>query len=306
MNLKVSFLMLVFLTLLISCSQEKKDAAQEVGNDKKIGVLLVSHGSHSETWRNMLLSIGDSVKSEIISNKNIAGLKSAFMEYTEPSIATRLKEFDQENYTDVIIVPVFLTVSNHSFEDIPTICGLKNQPEEIDKLKQESIEVYKAKANISITPLLDFPDILGKNLVKRAKALSENPAKEGVALIAYGSRNFDKEWTELMQKMGENIKQELGLSQSEYAWCGHIVEYDTKPTTESVNRILKNNKTAIVIPVLVAVDEMFQMEIIGGGIKASSNPDNVKYIPDSILPDENVENWIIEICNRYVNDLLKG
>ncbi len=306
MIIKVLFLKLVFLTLLISCTQEKQDAPHDQSSNKKIGVLLVSHGSHSETWRNMLLSIGDSVNSELMTNTNIAGLKSAFMEYTEPSIATRLKEFDKENYTDVIIVPVFLTVSNHSFEDIPTICGLKNQPEEIDKLKQESIEVYKAKANISITPLLDFPDILGKNIVKRAKALSDNPEKEGVTLIAYGSRNFDKEWSELMYNMANQIKQELGINQTEYSWCGHIVEYESEPTTKAVNKILNNDKTAIVIPVLVAVDEMFQMEIIGGGIKASANPDRVKYIPDSILPDENVENWIINICNQYVNDILKG
>ncbi len=307
MNLKVLFISIVLIITSISCTNDSNKESNNIKkSDKKIGVLLVSHGSHSETWRNMLLSIEDSTRNQILANENISGIKSAFMEYTEPSIATRLKEFDNENYTDVIIVPVLLTVSNHSFEDIPTICGLKSQPEEIDKLKQEGIAVYKAKANIRIAPLLDFPDILGKNIVKRVKALSKNTAEEGVALIAYGSKSFDKEWTELMLKMSKYIEADMGINQTEHGWCGHIVNYSTDPTKDAINSILRNGKNPIVIPVLIAVDEMFQMEIIGGGIKASADPDKVKYIPDSILPDENVENWIIEISNQYVNDILKG
>ncbi len=307
MNYKISLLFVLITSLLLSCTPENKESENEKPeSSKKIGVLLVSHGSHSETWRNMLMSVEDSVSTQILANQNISGIKSAFMEYTEPSIASRLKEFDKEKYTDIIIVPVLLTISNHSFEDIPTICGLKNQAEEIDKLKQEGIEVYKANANVTITPLLDFPDILGKNLVSRVKKLSVNPSKEGVALIAYGSQNFDEEWTELMKKMAAEIKSELHIDQTEYAWCGHIVRYSTEPTTEAVNNILAKDKTAITIPVLIAVDEMFQMKIIGGGIKASKNPDKVKYIPDSILPDNNVEDWVIQVSNKYANDLLKG
>lgn len=48
-----------------------------------------------------------------------------------------MKEFDREGYTDVIIVPVFLTVSPHTFDDIPTIVGLKEDPHSMQQLKQE-------------------------------------------------------------------------------------------------------------------------------------------------------------------------
>src|SRR5262249_53952994 len=94
-------------------------------DSKKIGVLLVSHGSRSETWRKSLLALEESVRPAILTNQSIAAIRTAFMEYTEPSIATRLKEFDAQNFTDVIVVPVFLTVSPHTFDDIPTIIGKK-------------------------------------------------------------------------------------------------------------------------------------------------------------------------------------
>jgi hypothetical protein len=84
-------------------------ATTDLPAGKKIGVLLVNHGSRSETWRRSLLALEDSVRPALSTNPAIQGLKTAFMEYTEPSIATRLKEFDADGFTDIVIVPVFLT-----------------------------------------------------------------------------------------------------------------------------------------------------------------------------------------------------
>ncbi|MDL1895765.1 cobalamin biosynthesis protein CbiX, partial [Anaerolineae bacterium CFX7] len=90
---------------------------------QKIGLLLVNHGSHSATWRQALLDLETRVRDAILAEGIVQEIKTAFMEYTEPSIATRMKEFDQAGFTDVIIVPIFLTISPHSFDDIPTILG---------------------------------------------------------------------------------------------------------------------------------------------------------------------------------------
>ena len=94
-----------------------------------------------------------------MASKKIEGIKTAFMEYNEPSIATRLKEFDKEGFTDVILVPIFLKVSSHSFEDIPTIIGQKEDPNSKEMLKIEKIERYTPKATVHLTPLLDFLNI---------------------------------------------------------------------------------------------------------------------------------------------------
>jgi hypothetical protein len=248
------------------------------------------------------LQLEENVTDSVLTNGDVKGLKTAFMEYTEPSIATRLKEFDDDGYTDVIIIPIFLTVSPHSFEDIPTIVGLKEDPNSMEMLKIEKIERYTPIAKVHITPLLDFTDILQKNVLRRAKALSKNSNEEGLVLIGYGDETYDKEWGELFDKVAAYVKQNTGIDNHTYGWCGHIAHYKKEETTKAINTVLENKEKAIVIPVLVAHDENFQIEIIGGGVEKVQNyRDKVIYKPDAILPDENIENWVITIAKEYAS-----
>lgn len=296
----------VVLILVVSCKENKNEKKETSNEDRKIGVLLVNHGSHSENWRNTLLDLEKNVTPDLEKNKEIKGIKTAFMEYNEPSIATRLKEFDKEGFTDIILVPIFLTVSPHSFDDIPTIVGLKEDPHSMETLKIEKIERYTPKAKVYITPLLDFTNILEKNVLNRVKELSKDPKNEGVSLIGYGDEDYEKEWSDLFKEVGNYLKEEIGIDEVNYAWCGHIARYKSQPTTEAIEEILKKKKYSIVIPVLVAVDENFQVRIIGGGVsKVPDYKERVIYRPDAILPDKNVEQWVIDIVNEEIEKLTK-
>jgi len=289
-------------SVLTSCgSNAENNKIVENSNAKKIGILLVNHGSRSETWRNALLTLESNVKNEIMSNGEVKGVKTAFMEYNEPSIATRLKEFDADGFTDVIIVPIFLTVSPHSFDDIPTIIGQKEDPHSAEMLKIEKIERYTPKAKTHLTPLLDFTDILQKNILSRAKLLSVNPEKEGLTMIAYGDEKYVKEWSDLLGKVGSYVCENTGMKNYSFGWCGNIAHYKDDSTTVAINRVLQKTEKSIVIPVLVAHDEMFQVKIIGDGIaKVKDSKNRVVYKPDAILPDKNVETWVIDIAKKFV------
>lgn len=304
------FLVLVSVGLCFSCNQHSDGETKVDKAGKKVGVLLVNHGSRSEAWRNSLLDLEKKVTDSILADKTVSGIKTAFMEYTEPSIATRLKEFDKEEYSDVIIVPVFLTVSSHSFDDIPTLIGQKDDPKSIELFKIEKMERYTPKAKVHIAPLLDFTDLLKKNILRRFNEISKDPKNEGLTLIAYGDKTYNAEWTKLMKDAGDYVKQNTGVSTYSFGWCGHIAHYNPDSTTIAVNEVLKVKKAAVVIPVLVAFDEMFQVKIIGGGInKIDGNGEKVIYKPDAILPDKNVESWVIqtsrEITGRILNSTAK-
>jgi len=273
-------------------------------NDQKIGVLLVNHGSRSATWRQSLLQLEAQVTPAIMNRHEVQGVKTAFMEYTEPSIATRMKEFDQTGFTDVIIVPVFLTVSPHTFDDIPTIVGLKEDPHSMQQLKIENIQRYTPKAKPHITPPLDFTDILQKNLLRRVSELSKDPSHEGLVLIGYGDETYDREWVELFNKVAGFIRERTGIVGYSYGWCGHIADYKPEETTAAINTVLQSSRTALVIPVLVAHDEMFQIKIIGDGIaKVPDNKNRVVYKPDAILPDPNIERWVVSVADEYVRKI---
>lgn len=271
--------------------------------EKKIGVLLISHGSHSKGWRKMVSSIGDAIQDDLLKKSKIAGIRSAFMEYTEPFIATQLKEFDREGYTDIIVVPLLLTVSSHSFDDIPTICGQKEDYKTTENLRLEGIEIYKPQAKVHIAPLLDYPSVLEKNVVRRAKQMSKDPKNEGIVLVAYGSKPYEEAWVEMIEGVSAKVKKELNVSCMEYAWCGHIVHYKSEPTEKAIRKVLDQKERALVIPILVAVDETFQGRIIGGAVKNVDAKDRIAYRRDAILPDENINRWIVEISRKMAAEL---
>lgn len=302
MKTKITIFLAAFLIFSLSGNSSGKEV-----QTKKVGLLLVNHGSHSKTWRQSLLDVEKNVTPQILKQTSIEKVRTAFMEYNEPSIATQLKAFDAEGFSDVILIPVFLTVSPHSFDDIPTIIGQKENYHSKELMRLEKIERYKPKASVTITPLFDYTDILEKNILRRVKSLSKDPANEGLVLIAYGDKTYEKEWVELLNESAGYVKKETGISVHSHGWCGHIAGYNPQKTTDAVEKVLEKRDKAIVIPVLVAFDEMFQVKIIGGGIsKVKDSEKRVIYRPDAILPDQNIENWVIRTATQYSVKLSKN
>ena len=269
----------------------------------RVGVLLVSHGSHSPAWRKMLNEFHEAVAPRLREIPGIGEVKSAFMEYSEPSIASGLKDFDREGYSDVILVPLLLTVSSHSFDDIPTIAGIRDDANTALRLESEGIERYKPNATVTIAPLLDFSNLLERNLPRRVVALSREPASEGVVLVAYGDETFDDEWQVFFSRLDSAVKRATGVTEVTHAWCGHVVHYSKQPTQDAIREILAKHQRAIVIPVLVARDERFQDALIGEAVAELRRGDAIAYVPDAILPDPTLEEWVISITRSTLDDI---
>lgn len=287
-----------------SCKRGGEVPVWNAGEAKKIGIVLVNHGSRSATWRAALHDLETKVKDSLMLIPGVSLVKTAFMEYTEPSLATQLKACDSAGVDEVIILPVFLTVSSHSFDDIPTIIGRKEDPQSLETLKLEKIERYTPRARTHITPLLDFPGVMKQNITRRVRALSSNPGEEGLTLIGYGDAQYDREWSALFEDIAEYVKQETGIETYSYGWCGHLVHYNPDSTTAAIERVLKKKPKAVVVPVLLAHDEMFQVKIIGDGIHRIKNHEKrIAYRADAILPDPNVETWIKNISRQFAANL---
>ncbi|MCE5302273.1 MAG: hypothetical protein LLF97_04070 [Planctomycetaceae bacterium] len=289
--------------LLILWSAWTAAAATSDAVPKKVGVLLVSHGSRSDSWRKMLTDIEDAVRDDVLKDGRVARLRSAFMEYKEPSIATQMKAFDRDGCTEVVVVPLLLSVSSHSFDDIPTILGQKQDRRTSDTLRLEGIAIYRPKAHVTIAPLLDFPAVLEQNAVRRVRQMSRAPAEEGVVLVVYGSTEYEAPWKKMVDRVTRAIQRDAGIDCVRHAWCGHIVRYRSEPTAEAIRDVLGQKQRALVVPLLVAVDETFQGRIIGGAVHQVDSPDRIVYRRDAILPDENVNRWIVDITRELVSQL---
>jgi sirohydrochlorin ferrochelatase len=245
----------------------------------------------------MLLDVEKEVKDSILATGKVTNVRTAFMEYTEPSIATRMKEFDAEGYDEVIVVPIFLTVSSHYSHDIPVLLGVSNDPKAKAYMEEkEKMEVYKAKARVTITPPLDYTTLLKKNIERRVKALSKG-GNEGVLLVAYGDEEYNQQWEEMVDEIGKYLKVKTGHESIAYAWCGHLVNYSTEPTMSGIMKLFELEDNVIVIPVLVAVGE-FQTGLIQNAVNEVEGSSNVSYVQDAILPDPYLNEWIIDITEQ--------
>lgn len=291
--------------LFTACSDKPGD--NETGNGRKTGktaVMLVNHGSRSEQWKKNLLELERKVSEEINAIEGVDTLVTAFPEHGEPSIAAALKDLDRKKYSDVIVIPVFLSVSSHVFDDLPTIIGKKENPATIEQMKLEGIERYVASAKTHLAKPLDFSDLLGSNVLGRARLLSTDPADEGIVLVGYGSTHFDDEWKELFEKTGDEVCRKGRFASYTTAWCGHRAHYSPDSTTAAINRILTKKRRAIVIPLLVSVSKRFQLDIIGTGVdNVGRNRSRIRYKPDAILPDSCLETWIVETAAEHAAEI---
>lgn len=270
--------------------------------DGNTAILLVSHGSHSPSWRHMLLDVHRDVAGRLLELPGVIQVRSAFMEYTEPSIATQLRALDAAGVADVLVVPLLLTISDHSFDDIPVICGQREDPEKVAELASEQIEIYAPDARLTFAPLLDFTDLVERNLARRLARLVGPPEQlagtggsVGLVLVGYGSADFDDEWHAFFEKIDRYAERVLGVAGSVHAWCGHLVEYSRQPTLDALEAQLAKYDRVALIPIFVAYDEMFHQKIIGRAAERCSAPERVLYSDDSILPEPAVAEWVVAI-----------
>lgn len=278
----------------------------------RTGVLLVNHGSRSTLWRRMLLDVHAEAAPGLLALPGIGGVRTAFMEYTEPSIATQLEAFDRDGFERVILVPLLLTVSNHSADDIPAIYGAKTDAASLAALEEDGIARYTPRAGVVMTPLLDYPKLVRENIARRVGALraaargngagggNGGGAGDGLVLVGYGSEEFNAEWEALFGELCADARERLGLVAAEYAWCGHLVNYRRQPTAGAIRRVLAVAERALVLPILVAYDEMFQDGIIGGAIARVGARERILYAGDAILPEPAVARWAVEIVRKTV------
>jgi len=283
--------------LLAGCGKSTQQTETTADAGPKIGVLLVNHGSEQKAWRDMLVDVEKSVTDRILAMPNVEGIKTAFNEYTEPSVATQMKAFDDEGYDEVIVLPLFLTVGGHTNSDIPNLIGLKNDKDTLEALPKEGVPVYRPRARVTLLHTIDATEFLKTNILRRTKELLKDGdgTKVGVTLAAYGDAGFNQQWEELMTSIGTYLKDNLGIDTVNSAWSGHLVNYSIEPTKKAINQVLAEKDKDILISVYVAYDYMFQRDIIGEAAKKSDRPQDVLYNEtESILPDKNLNNWVVQ------------
>ena len=98
-------------------------------DDKKTGVLLLSHGSRLDDGEEVIKAYKEMYQEEFPDMP----VEYGFMEIRKPGIPETIKKLTADNDLDrIIVVPVFVAHGLHTKRDIPGLLGIESDYEEDD------------------------------------------------------------------------------------------------------------------------------------------------------------------------------
>lgn len=81
------------------------------------GIIIFAHGSKDELWRQPVEAVAASVQSASPTTM----VRCAYLEWTQPNLASALRELVELGTTSVRILPMFLGIGKHVREDLPLL-----------------------------------------------------------------------------------------------------------------------------------------------------------------------------------------
>jgi len=277
---------------------------------EKNALLIIAHGSPSQKWNQPVLNIENQVK-ELLKAKKIIGfdeVRVALMEFTEPSIATVVKDMENKGITRIFALPLFIAPSGHSIYDIPTLLGLYYDKEMIDELKEEGIKIADSKIKITVGPTLNYENVMKDILLDKVKNLSNNPEEEALIILAHGDKNFKPIWEKLSNETGNYILAKTGIEYFDNAF----VEVGQSFAIEGVSPILKaseNKKKVIVVGMYLSMGVKNMAEnsgfiMMGRTIESKKmfEGKNIIFAEHGLLPDERIAEWVVDRAVEWLDN----
>jgi len=263
----------------------------------KIGVLLAAHGSQSSEWVGMIETLADEVREPIMQGSNVAAVRLAFIAESGPNIASQMRAFDEEGFDEVIVVPLVVAVESQRTNNyLHYLTGIRSDLGQIKQLEKEGFEIYYPRVRVSVTPALSESSVLKKNVLRRVLDLQSGDSGEdmSVLLVGYGDQAFGQQMQEIMEGIGRYLKIKTDIDTVAYAFCGELVDYSGEPIVEAIHDVLELEEEVLVVPVLFGVDEMLQTNTIAAAVNAVPTPSRLRYEPTAVLPDPEVNEWVLK------------
>ena len=243
-----------------------------------IGVLLVAHGSQSAQWTGQLETLAAEVREPILSSTPVTDVRLAYIDEATPNIASQMRAFDEAGYDEVVVVPLMIAAESVRSNDyLLYLIGVRSAAGQMKQLEKEGFEIYYPLARISVTPSLNEGGSLKKNVLRRVLALQA-----------------------IMEGIGRYLKIKSEIDTVGYAFAGDLVDYSGEPVVKAIQEILVLEEEVIVIPVMLGIDEMLQVNTIAAAVNAIPTSSRLRYKPDAVLPDPKVNEYVIRIVQEGV------
>jgi sirohydrochlorin ferrochelatase len=254
-------------------------------------LVVVGHGSADPRWVATFRAFVADVAATPGVRDVFASVTAAFLEEALPGLADAVDSQLALGVSEVIVVPVFLTVSTHLGEDVPGILGLPGTPPHIARrLAGEGIRTLPEGLPVRLAPLGDVRHLLHLNISRRLALQSRDRAHEAVVLVAYGSTIHHEQWEDMLHALRAALLTD-GWSSTHHAYCGHIVQLSPEPTADAICAVAHHAgvRAVHVVPLLFAPSGLQTGPIARGVALAAERLERqrvaIHYAADAILPD---------------------
>lgn len=277
------------------------------------GILLLAHGGNA-SWNTEVERLRAKVNAKVPAE---TALGMADVE----SLQAAVDRLEKRKVKRIVAVPLFVHSRSEVLDQTAYALGLREQPSEVlreayERIAQEhaarakksaghghaakghghsmefSTARVKSREPIALAPALDDHALVGRILSERAKALSKDPARERVVLVAHGPVDDAavEAWHGSLRSLCGALK--------DYRGCGFgLLRDDAAPEIRAaavleLRALVAGPKgeqsRALVIPVLIA----------RGGIERKIVKDlsGLKYAWDgkTLMPHDGFDAWVLE------------
>ena len=261
----------------------------------RTALVVVAHGSPSEEWNRCVLDL--EARLDALNLPGIDYRRVALMEFNQPNIASVIRDCEREGVDTVFVLPLFISPSGHSEDDIPNILGLKYSPSVHAELVAEGTEFVRTKMQIVVGPTLMDSGVIEKAMLERVRALSTDPQKEAVLFLAHGDAGRIGFWKHILRNC-ETAVREAGFDYVDNALVGMGQNFakDVQPLLDGAS-VVKERILVQGIYLVSGVGSMARM--FGMDRQAAAN--NIAYGEKGILPEsmDDVLAWIENTVSEW-------
>ena len=276
--------------------------------EAKNALVVIAHGSPMESWRKPVLELETSVRNQIKAAKlkGIDYVRVALMEYTEPSVASVVKDCEAQGVDSIFALPLFIAPSGHTEEDLPNILGWKYNPYVREELAEEKTEMVKSKLPIVLGPTFYYSYVLEKVMAQRVKSFSKDAANEAVIFLAHGDEERIGFWKSLLGNVSKYVKENCGVTyvDGELIEMGHNFGNELMPLLEKAAQTKKRifvQGIYLTSDVKRMADRHKMQERQADLVKARGV--EIGYSNEGILPASSdlVTNWVVEQTAQWLH-----
>lgn len=296
----------VIAAFCVTSTLAQKESSGTKDRKGKTGLLLLAHGG-KQNWNDEVVKLGSVVDKKMPT-------EIAFGMASKANIQKAVEKLAARGVDKIIAVPLF--VSSHSSVITSTEYLLGQRAEAPAALAVfakmdgahsghgagpavDPTTPVKSPVPIRMLPALNGHPIVADILLSRARAVSRQPEKEVVVIVAHGpvSDEENKRWLSDMWSLAERMRGKSSFKRIEYLTVRDDAPepFRSRATAELRNVVKKandENSDVLVVPLLLSYGG------IEDGIRKRLEGLAYRMSDQALLPDERLAQWVLLSVER--------